>query len=146
MIVLIMTMSACKQNNSSQEKDEKDIAPSLPAMPLQQQSYLFENVEMIDYIFNDLPFSLSQTEKPSIQSKIAGISQEPVADNNCKPMARVFFQVKGEIVIEADMFFTPPDCQHYVFYENQVAVYANKMAPSNIQFYSRFLTQMNVTQ
>jgi hypothetical protein len=145
-LAFVILLVSCKSTTDGKNEKPATNDPILPIMPIQQQSYLFENVEMIDYIFNDLPFSLSQTEKPSIQAKIAGISQEPVTEGNCKAMARVFFQVRGEIVSEADLFFSPPDCQHYIFYEDGKAIYANKMGPSNIQFYSQFLNQMNVTQ
>jgi hypothetical protein len=146
LLLIIVSTISCKQKVEQSSEASISTEPMLPVMPLQQQSYLFDNVQLIDYIFHDLPFSLSQSEQPSIQSKIAGIGREPVMTNNCKSMARVFFQVEGEIIIEADLFFSPPDCHHYVFYEEGKAVYANQMAPSNIQFYSQFLNQMNVTQ
>ena len=146
LLIILVLMLSCNSKQKSDSNTQKEVSPILPVMPLQQQSYLFDNVELIDYIFHELPFSLSQSEKPSIQAKIAGISQDPVINSNCTPMGRVFFQVRGEIVIEADLFFAPPDCQYYIFYEDGQAVYANKMAPNNVQFYSQFLNQMNVSQ
>ncbi|NNF35138.1 MAG: hypothetical protein HKN68_13575 [Saprospiraceae bacterium] len=146
LVLIIMSMISCKQKVDDSAAANVKVEPMLPVMPLQQQSYLFDNVQLIDYIFHDLPFSLSQSERPSIQTKIAGIGREPVMNNNCKSIARVFYQVEGEIIIEADLFFAPPDCHYYLFYEEGKAVYANQMAPSSIQFYSQFLNQMNVTQ
>jgi hypothetical protein len=146
LLVAVTFVLGCKSKNKIESKENTSNELIYPIMPIQQQSYLFENVELIDYIFQDLPFSLSQSEKPSIQSKIAGIAQEGVTQSDCTPMARMFFQYKGEIIIEADVFFSPPDCQHYIFYEDGKPIYANKMAPQNIQFYSQFLNNMNVSQ
>lgn len=136
----------CKGQEKNVVKLTSDNEFIYPVLPIQQQSYLFENVESIDYIFQDLPFSLSQSEKPSIQTKIAGISQNGVKANGCSPIARMFFQIKGEILFEADVYFTPPDCHYYVFLENGKALYANQMGEQNINFYLQFLKQMNVTQ
>lgn len=146
LMVVVTFVIGCKSKNKIEPEEKTSNELIYPIMPIQQQSYLFDNVEMIDYIFQDLPFSLSQSEKPSIQAKIAGIAQEGVTQSDCTPMARMFFQYKGEIIIEADVFFAPPDCQHYIFYEDGKPVYANKMAPQNIQFYSQFLKNMNVSQ
>lgn len=145
-LLIISSLYSCKDTGRQPVDIKKDAKPIFPVMPLEQQSYLFDNVQLIDYIFFDLPFSLNQSEKPSIQSNIAGIWREPVMENNCKPIARVFYQVEGEIVVEADLFFSQPDCHHYVFYQDGKAMYANQMALPNIQFYSQFLNQMNVTQ
>ena len=148
-MLIAFILVGCKEKQAQEPNNPTTTSEGgtiLPVMPVQQQSYLFDNVELIDYIFHELPFSLSQSEQPSIQAKIAGISQEAVLPNSCKSMARMFFQVKGEIVMEADVYFSPPDCYHYVFIEEGVEIYANKMGPANIQFYNHFLTQMNVTQ
>ena len=145
-IIWMALMVSCKQKSQDVNPTTEQSNTSnfiLPPLPLEQQSYLFENVEGIDYIFNDLPFSVSQADKPSIQANIAGISREGVEPLNCSPMGRMFFQVKGEIVLEADVYYTPPQCVYYVYFEEGKAKYANKMTANNASFYQQFLDRMN---
>ena len=150
-IIILLITSNCLGCKQKTDREVKPISGNqteikLPPLPVQQQAYLFENVELIDYIFNDLPYSMSQNDRPSIQTKIAGISQEGVTSYDCSPMARVFFQIKGEIMLEADVYFSPPECHFYMFFEDGQAVYANQMSESNIAFYTQFLNRMNAGQ
>jgi len=143
-VFIMILMVACKPGKEKKLiTDEQFIYPQ---MSLQEQSYLFENIEGIDYIFNELPFSLSQTDKPSIQTNIAGIGRDGVTEINCKVLGRIFYQFKGEIILEADIYFKPPDCHFYIFFEDGSPIYANQMTPENVNFFNGFLKQMNATE
>lgn len=143
--VFVLSLISCKQKKEGSDstvEESQVLSLALPPLPLEQQSYLFENVEGIDYIFNDLPFSVSQADKPSIQANIAGISRDGVEQLDCSPMGRMFFQVRGEIVLEADVYYTPPQCVYYVYFEDGQPKYANKMTANNASFYQQFLDRM----
>jgi hypothetical protein len=142
-----LALSSLMMNCSGKEKKSEPAAAqekknNLPALPQNEYSLLVEQCDFIDYIFIDLPFSLSQNEKESIQQNIlfidrAGLDNIP---QGCKPIARKFFKIKGNIVLEADVFMDNT-CQHFIFYKDNKAVYANKMAQSGINFYNNLIEQ-----
>ena len=135
----LLVFISCKQDAP---KEPETPQPVYPAMSLEQQKSLFDNVDYLDFIFHDYPFSMSQSEKPSIQTNISYVGREPVFEipATCKPIARQFYQIQGEIVIEADVYYGDP-CYFYVFYENGKAVYANKMTTNGIGFFGNILNQ-----
>ncbi len=114
----------------------------LESIPQATVMKMWEECTYIDYIFHHLPFSMSQDEQSSIRANLGYISTEPQAflPAKCKPMARQFFQVNGEIVLEADVYLSKP-CKFYVFVENEKPVYANKMTPAGEQFFQNMFAQ-----
>ena len=146
-LLLIVFHFLCVSCGSSGEKKVPSEPQFIyPQMSIQEQSYLFENVDGIDYIFNDLPFSLSQADKPSIQTNIAGISRNGVTAIDCKPLGRIFYQFNGDIILEADIYFKAPACYFYIFIEEGKEIYANQMTPENVNFFNGFLKQMNASE
>ena len=129
-------------NAGTPEQITNNKANTLPPLPQAEYSMLIEKCDFIDYIFIDLPFSLSQSEKESIQQNIQFIDRNGVESipSGCKPLARQFFKIKGDIVLEADVFMDQ-NCRHFIFYKENKAVYANKMAQSGINFYNNLIEQ-----
>ena len=117
---------------------------ALKSVPKRTIMDLWHDCTYIDYIFHDMPFSMSQDSKESIQANLNYISNEPQAfiPNNCKPIARQMFHVGGDIVLECDVYLSDV-CQFYVFVENEKPVYANKMSPSALQFFSTMFTKVD---
>jgi len=116
---------------------------ALQSIPKATIRNLWNTCTYIDYIFHDLPFSMSQDETESIQANLNYISSEVQSyiPNNCKPIARQMFHVGGDIVLEADVYLSDV-CQFYVFVENEKPVYANKMSPSALQFFSTMFSRV----
>jgi len=117
---------------------------ALESIPRSTIMKLWNSCTYIDYIFHDLPFSMSQDESESIQANLNYISSEaqPFIPSNCKSIARQMFHVGGDIVLEADVYLSDV-CQFYVFVENEKPVYANKMSPSALQFFSTMFNQVD---
>jgi len=60
----------------------------------------------------------------------------------CESLGREFFHVEGEIVMEAELYFTEDgSCRAYIFYENGKPAYANAVSDAGINFYSNLLKQ-----
>ncbi len=108
---------------------------------------LWENCELIDYIFYELPFSMNQSEKSGIQSTIAQVSTtaQQSYPASCKPIARQMYQVGGEIVLEADVYFSQ-ECQFFVFMENNKPKYANQMTKQGAEFFGNIINQAMKTR
>jgi len=116
--------------------------PLLPRIPNDLRLKMWNEGEIIDYIFHDLPFSMNQNEQASIRTNITYIGDKPVTvlPKGCKPMARQFYQANGVIVYEADVYFDD-NCQFYVFYVDGQAKYANQMDETGKQFFTNMITQ-----
>jgi hypothetical protein len=144
---LVVLFFQCKEKVSDNPKPEMtqsgtETKNELPPISDSDYNYLMKECDFIDYIFFDLPFSLSQDEKESIIQNMNFISREGVSNipAGCKPMARKFFKVKGTIVWEAEVYMSD-QCKHFIFYKDNKAVYANKMAQSGINFYNNLIDQ-----
>lgn len=117
---------------------------ALESIPRSVIMDLWQNCTYIDYIFHDLPFSMSQDEKESIQANLNYIATEAQAyiPNNCKAMARQMFHVGGDIVLECDVYLSD-NCQFYVFVENEKPKYANKMTPDALKFFGTMFSKVD---
>lgn len=145
LILLVATfLFSCKSDStdskSSQSADKVQVANGYEILPRTVVERMWNEAEMLDYIFHELPFSMNQSEKPSIQANITYISSEPQPQipAGCKPMARQFYQVKGEIELEADIYFGN-GCHFYVFFVDGKAQYANKMSQAGIDFFTNMI-------
>jgi len=154
LIVIVMFMSfgfiSCKDQSfakqttpSTKEVINKNKASSslnYPSITIDILQKLFNESDYMDYILNDVNFSISQNEKKSIQSSIRFISSEVPANipQDCKILGRKFFHVNGEIILEADVYFSK-SCAFYIFFEDNKPKYANKMTQEGVNFYTNIL-------
>jgi hypothetical protein len=149
LIFFCLMFFACKQD---QKKADDSAAPvaTTPVVPKTEETFvslpddivrtMVDKVDYIDYLWNDLPFSVSQEEKKAIVTNITFISAEPqtTIPAGCKSIGRKTFNIKGEILIEADVYFSK-GCAFYVFIKDNKKVYANKMTPQGIEFYTKLI-------
>jgi hypothetical protein len=147
LLILVILVLSCQssgdQKKSKQPSDQAQRSEAIyPTLPVELHKRLYDQVDYLDYIFHDLPFSMSQSEKPSVQTNIAYIGQGKVMGipQGCKPVARQFYQIQGEIIFEADVYFSE-GCQFYIFYENGQAKYANAMSENGIAFFNKIISQ-----
>jgi hypothetical protein len=85
---------------------------------------------------------MNQTEQASIRTNLTYFSSDPQAHipTECKPMGRQFFGIQGNIVLEADIYYSD-NCAFYVFFIDGKARYANKMSESGQAFFSNMIKQ-----
>lgn len=141
--------TSCKNEEKKKSTNALSTAEEIKLPPLPEAEYnlLYDECDFIDYIFIELPFSISQDDKESIQNNVVFVSKEEVSSysKSCKPIARKFFKIKGKIVWEADVF-KDSNCAHFVFYKDNKAMYANKMSQSGINFYNNLIDQAQKLQ
>lgn len=116
--------------------------PIYPSIPHELGMKIWNEGEMIDYLFHNLPFSMSQDEPKSIQTNMTYIAPELVYEipSQCKPIARQFYQVGGDIILEADVYYSE-DCYFYVFLVDGKPQYANQMTDSGKFFFDNIIKQ-----
>jgi len=62
----------------------------------------------------------------------------------CKSMGRIFYQIDGENVLMAEMYFSP-DCTYLVFLQDEKPAYANYLTPQAVQYFNNIFTQSGIT-
>ncbi len=129
-------------NTPQMEVDES--SPLIPGITEEIMLKLINECTYIDYIFRELPFSLSQNEPPSIKQNILFIDfEKPLGriPKNCKPDGRKFFQIKGEIVYDADVYLLN-GCTFYVFVDKaNKPIFANYITKEGVNFYNNIIQQ-----
>lgn len=142
-VAVLTLLYACGGNGAS-TASSTDSAPAAapliyPSIDVARLEYLFANATYMDATFYTLPVSINQSELPQIQSTLGGISTEPMALNAaCQPLGHIWFQVNGENVEEADIYFQA-ECVGYVWYEDGKPAYSNKMTQEGVNFYANIM-------
>ncbi len=102
---------------------------------------LWQEGTQVDYIFYNHPFTMSLTEKSAVQHAVRHIAETPAPlKPECKALGRVTFQIKGDIVLEGDFFFSA-GCTYFVFEKNRVKTYANYMTDEAVQYFNNQIQQ-----
>lgn len=146
-IVMLITWSSCKESGTNKQnvKESETVSEellNLPSIPQELVKELYNNCTYTDYIFNELNFSLSQDNVNSVKASIGFISTEiqKTKPQGCNAIGRKFFQVNGEIAIEADVYFSK-NCTFYIFFVDGKPAYANKMTQEGYNFYGNIIKQ-----
>jgi len=110
------------------------VLDTFPSIQIEKLQHLWENCDYIDYVFYEMSFSMSMEEKQTVQYILSQIAADPAPKKpECKPIGRIFFQVKGENYLEADLFFSN-GCTYYLFLEDGKPKYGNYMTPLGVQY------------
>lgn len=154
-ILMIAIFASCKDQPKTEEPAKTDPAANistpasidtkrsgLPPLTLDMMKKMIAEVDYIDYIMYDLPFSVSQDTKADINSNIMFISNIPAGDvsSACKPIGRKFYNIKGETYLVADIYFSN-GCAFYIFLEGEQPKYSAKFTKEGYNFYTQIMAQ-----
>ncbi len=111
-------------------------------IPQEMISELLSNGDHIDFMFNELPLSMNQTENSAIRTDMTYVSSTPIAGipQGCAPMARKIYLGNGEILLESDLYFSQ-QCLFQVFIKNEKPLYGNLLTMEAVQFYGSLMEQ-----
>ena len=148
-LALVSFIVSCKSDSKKAAPEAEKVQSTnttkfgdVEALPQEILKKLFDEATYIDYIFYDLPFSVSQDDKPSIHSNLNLISPEKMGpiQSTCKALGREFFHIGGDIEIEAEIYFEE-GCYGYAFYKGNKLMYANKISAAGMKFYGNMVAQ-----
>ena len=106
-----------------------------PNIPFERLQFLYDNATYLDATFYDLPISINQKEQSQIRSTLSGIGNQAMNYlPTCKAIGHIWFQIDGENVEEADIYFQN-DCAGYVWYDNGKPVYSSALTEQGANFY-----------
>ncbi|MEO1513562.1 MAG: hypothetical protein AAFV95_01075 [Bacteroidota bacterium] len=152
-LVLGACLAACQSNSSNNTSDEAADQSSTPTpapaqvelLPMLDQEIgrqLVSSCDHIDYIYYELPLSMSMDEKPAIHNILSQIGSRPApAKPSCKSIGRISFNGAGERITEAELYYDGQGCNYFVFLENGKPAYGNYLTDAGIQFYKNAFAQ-----
>ena len=144
--VLLLSYS-CKpesvQNSQAKPRTSLKQLQSKEGITAEIVTLIVDSCSHVDMLFNDYPVSMSQNEKNSIISDLTYISTDAITEipGQCKPVGRKVYNGNGEVLIEADLYFSE-GCYFMVFIKDEQALFGNKMNEQGIAFYERLLSQI----
>lgn len=157
-VIFIATLFQCQPSTKTNSEEETTTSTSTqaaapaaelttyPSITQEKMMYLYENCDYIDFVFYSTNFSMSQGDQAAIRATLSGVSTDGArVASTCQPIGRVFFQVDGVNVEEADLFFGG-ECLSYVFYQDGKYAYGNQLAQSGFDFYQKVFAQVTTQQ
>ncbi|MCB0704258.1 MAG: hypothetical protein KDC34_03075 [Saprospiraceae bacterium] len=152
LLAVMFSLVSCQQNTEKTTSAEPEVPAAPPtqvttgqvmeSLPISQLEAIYTTCDFADFIFYEPSFSMSQDEPASIQQVLGLIAAQPATlDPACKPRGRVFFQVKGEDKLVADIYLGD-QCNYFVFIENDKPAFANLMIPQGVQYFNNSIQQV----
>ena len=146
---LLILGYACTDKGTSSKSTPKaeaaEVPPKLPVLPEPIHRDIVMTTDYIDYIFYNLPISISMSDKASVNNGLSHISAVPVPGHiQCKSIGRIIYQSAGETKIEAELHMDTNGCGYLAFIEDQKPKYANLLTGAGIQFYLSTFKQANL--
>ncbi len=116
----------------------------LPVLPLLEATRLMDSCTAVDYTYYTPSFSMSMEDKNTIQQTIHLLTGRAfLPKENTKPTARVFFQIKGNIVHQADFYYYPDESiGGFIFYQNNQKTYSSLMHPDGKNYFDSIFAEM----
>ena len=145
-----ISLQACNQEQKGQQTDTPATQPApalatLPGIPMEMLKNLWDNCDGMDYVFYNLPISMSLDNQPSIQNALSQIAEKPAAVlPQCKSIGRIFFMIEGENILMAELYFAP-ECTYFVFLQDDKPAYANYMTSHGVQYFNDVFKQAGIT-
>jgi len=148
LFVLLLIAGSCKEStkpavDTSVKENSAATQKILPPISKEEIIQLYETADYLDYIFFDFQFSMNQSDPNAVKAAVTFISNEGPKEvpASCKAIGHLVFQQKGEIIKEADLFFTE-NCYFYAFTNDENRqTHFNAMTDQGIGFYQRMFTQ-----
>lgn len=143
---LVFSCTQPAENDKTSSSTNTADAPSptgeqLPSITIEIMQKLFDQCNYVDYLFYETNFSMSMTNKQSIQQSLTHISEQvPVLNPNCKSIGRVFYEIEGNTEIEAEIFFSN-QCQYFVFMKGNQRIYANNITADGVAHFNNIFKQ-----
>lgn len=118
---------------------QQNLLATLPMLPKTTVKRLWDSCTRIEYTFLQTPFTMALADSTSIRESLRHIGYgEAVRKTDCKIFAKVFFYINGDLILDADMFFTE-GCRFFVYNIDGKPAYANLMSSEGRDFLMQIL-------
>lgn len=142
-VLSVACTTGCQNNPADPPPPPPSDSRTYPSISVDRLEYLWNNATYMDVVFYELPVSLNQSTPDQIRTTIAHIGENvPSINPNCKPVGRIFFQVQGKNVEQADIYFQN-GCTFYLWLDaDGKATHANQFTQAGIDFYNNIYAQV----
>ena len=147
-VFILALFSATFAQNT--EGGKKEIAPAkptrtvfqedLPQLPAEWFQRLLDSCTLVDYTFFTMPITMSLDRQASVRSSLRHIGAGAVVRKaDCKLFAKIFYQIKGQIVLDADMFYSDNGCSYVVYSVGGKPSFENPISTEGVQFLTQII-------
>lgn len=142
---LLLISSIFAQNTEGGKKEIITAKPTvlqaeLPQLPAEWFQHLWDSCTLVDYTYFTMPITMSLDRQASVRSSLRHIGVGKVVRKaECKLFAKVFYQVKGQIVLDADMFFSDNGCSYVIYNVGGKPTFANPISTEGVQFLTQII-------
>lgn len=135
-------MADTAQTSTTKTEEQSIFNPEYPGITVEEMKVLFSKCDAVDYVFDELPFSINMTEKGAIQNNLAAIANEPCACDYKKSnhLGREHLMIEGDIVWIVDIYLDQ-NCGCYTFSKDNKVMYANAITAKGKSFYAKLINQ-----
>ncbi|NJK83248.1 MAG: hypothetical protein HC912_04960 [Saprospiraceae bacterium] len=107
---------------------------------------LWQKCTNIDFIFTNLPYSVSTNNNAESRPMLMHISTDAAfVDPKCPLTASVVYLASGQIVLEANLHYSAPtQCSYMVFLENGQPKYANYLSQQGKDYFTQLFNSVKV--
>lgn len=131
----LLILGACTRNTPASEKAAPQPPSTYSPLPADYMDSLAGQVTQIDYLFYNLPISMSTGEPSSIRALMS--HYEPGSsislNHGCQSIGRIFYVGNGENLLAADLFFRD-SCRFAIFLEGETPLYAARITDKGASF------------
>ncbi len=146
LLLLSALLFSCAESPQSEEQlsgntpvEKQEFYPSFPMDSLK---YLWANCDYIDVLYYDLPASMSIADSNSVRQMLSIIAAAPAPRHSaCKPIGRLFFQVKGDNRASADLYFSD-NCKFFVFLDGEKPRWGNLLTDRGVAYFQNNIGQI----
>ena len=148
-LLLVISAYACKNDLAKQEEGKEETGIEIqpveqdqggteyPTLPQNIINNIIDSLDIIDIIFYDVDASMTAEGRESALPFMNNISTtSPPSPSRCKPNGRVSFMGHGELIAEADFFFSP-NCAFFIFLVDNQYRYANMMTAKGVSYFKQ---------
>ena len=115
---------------------------TLPQLPAEWLQRLWDSCTLVDYTYFTMPITMSLDQQASIRSSLRHIGGGvAVRKADCKLFAKLFFQIKGHIVMDADLYFSDNGCSYFVYNIGGKARFSNPLSTEGVQFLNQIVAK-----
>ena len=136
----ILVWVGCANGEANEQTDDSD---GLISFPEEVYVRLLNECDYVDIMFFDSPISMSQSDAAGVQGTLSFITRQAATPGtDCKPMGRINYQIKGEIIADGNIYCSE-GCTFIEFVVDNKPVYANELSQRGLQFFHNILLQID---
>lgn len=145
LMMFFLICTGCKKDAASTSVPQGMTSPegfSPGGITPDMTEQLLKTADHIDYLFAVLPLSMNQQGQSAIYQDLRFLSSKPLTGliNGCQPLARKIYLGNGEIITEADLYFSN-GCFYQVFLSNEKPIYGNYLSEEGLNYHLNLMDQ-----